>query len=297
MIGFTLVSTSSLAVATFAWLTTNSKATLSSGLMTVSSPDSVVLYAYKGNPNASYEPEKEVDEVQRTFDDDFVGLTKDSDAATLNTYANFNGMYPGKSMTFAFKLENKSSASLAISKITSNDAAMEGLKGTDGEIQNRYHVAADSSTTSINVGWAFDIYVTTLEADSGYSSFVLDPSNEYTAEDFFKYGGPDVPEAYQRDTYLAGSTTNNVVTLTSPISLFSSTELDATKTTYLFFSIHFSDDSSTYYREVEGTGGTAPTVDVIPAQGDRFFRKDPSENGSSNCYSNLTFAINELLLR
>ncbi|MBE6127568.1 MAG: hypothetical protein E7182_06305 [Erysipelotrichaceae bacterium] len=291
MIGFAVLSTSSLAVASFAWFTASTKASANFSNLTVLSPDSVVLYAYKGNPDPSYVPEKDGNK----FDDDFVPLDNNTQESIRTQYADFNGMYPGKAMTFAFKIENKSSAALSITKLTSNDALLEGLKGTDNQHQYRY-VANSTPSELINIGWAMDIYVTTLTSDSGYSSFANDPSNNYAAEDKFLYGSDAVVESkYRKETYLAGTTANNVITLTNQIPLFSSDELDADATTYLFFSVLFSDHDSTYYQEVNGNSGTATDLDVIPTSGDRYFRKTTS--GNSNCYSNLTFAINELSLR
>ena len=230
------------------------------------------------------------------FDDDFVPLDNNTQESTRAQFADFNGMYPGKAMTFAFKIENKSSASLSITKLTSNDSNMQGLVGTDDQPQDRF-VATTSEEELINVGWAINIYATTLVADTGYTSYVNDPSNEYQREDKFLYeGGITVSdESHRRATYLAGSTTNNVVTLTNPISLFDSSSLDDTKTTYLFFSVMFSDESSTFYKEVASDSGTAEEIDVIPPTGNRYFKK--ATTGNSNCYGNLTFALNELLLR
>ncbi len=295
MIGFAVLSTTSLAVSSFAWFITRRKATFEVSQLTVISPDAFSFYAYRGNPVSSYNPEASTGDLEhpnKTFEDDFIALDQNTPSATRDEYLSFNGMYPGKAMTFAFKLVDRTAASLSITKLTSNDATMQGIKGTDNNPQPRYISNYSPANTSINVGWAMNIYVTTLTVDHGYTSFVNDPSNDYEASDLFRYDETSENSAYHRANYLAGNVSSNVVTLSNPIPLFSSSSLSGT--TYVFFSVMFSDESSTYFEEVNGNSGTATPVTEIPTTGTRYFRK--SVNGNSNCYSNLKFAINELRL-
>ena len=295
MIGFAVLSVSALTVSTFAWFTTRNKATFQTGTMVIDSVDDFDFYAYKGNPDDSYVPEEEIEEdVFNKFDDDFIHLGADDSQATKDHYLSLNGMYPGKAMTFAFKT-TKSSFNVSISKITSNDADREGITYTSsGQSYTQHRYVNGKTNMEVNVGWAMNVYVQVFTADSGYSSFVTNPSNDYTATDLFRYDELSETADYHRASYLAGSedTNSHVVTLTNPIPLYSGTSL--TGTNYVIISVLFSDHKSTYFQEVDGTSGTAKPVDTIPTMGDRYFKQ--SDSGSSNCYSNLTFALNELKL-
>lgn len=297
MIGFAVVSTSSLAVSTFAWFVSRAKATLSTSTMVVDSPDDFDFYAYAGNPDSSYVPEdlkpgEEEGGERYGFDHDFVKLSRDDDAATLNHYLSMNGIYPGRSLTFAFDVQGRSNAKISITKITSNDAVKQGIKGSDKNIQHRYAMKG-TTEVEVNVGWAIDIYAMELTSDSVYASFVTDPSNGYTStDDLFLYDDMSDDTTKHATAYLAGSEDDNhVITLTNPIELYSSDDLTDVK--YVLISVLYSDAPSTYFKEVESSSGSAPVIDVVPEKGDRYFRKD-SDIGTSNCYSNLTFALNEL---
>lgn len=281
MIGFAVLSTSSLAAATFAWFTVI-PARMQSGTMTVTSVDAFDFYAYKGNPDDSYVPEHEGND----FEDDFVLLDENTSPADLALYTSLSGIAPGKAMTFAFKYENRTSASVEITKLTSNDGVMQNLS-------QKCYVANQATTTPVNVGWAINIYTTAITTTSGYADYVNDPSDGYTAEDLFLYDELSANSAYHRANYLAGTTSSNIVTLTNPLTVFQSDSLSGD--TYILLSVMFSDESSTYFQEVDGDSGTASPIDIAPESGNRYFRK--ATTGNSNCYGNLSFAINEIRLK
>lgn len=285
-----LLAISTAGVSTYAWFQANASATINatsaSTTITVSKPDDYTFYAYKGNKLDSWDS-------SGTFNNDFVALTTSS---LVNTYTSFEGIYPGKNMIFALSISSASSAEIEIRKIKSNDSNMEGLS------QNRY-VAGTSNGTLINIGWAIDIYSTcvsvttsTVPAYANYSSFISDPSSGN--EDQFLYDELSNDSAHHRATYLAASsTTNNVITLSNPISIFDENSLDPTKDTFIFYSVTFSNSNTTYFNEVSAateSSGTPTIIDIVPASGSRYFKKATA--GNSNCYGGLSFALPELAL-
>ncbi len=285
-----LLAITTAGVSTYAWFQASANATVQTVgndcEITVAKPDDFVFYKYNGN-KTTYTPglTDNNDDGVIDFYDDFTPLVSSSDMATETS---LTGMYPGQAMTFAIKLTNVTSASVDITKVKSNDSVMEGLS------QNRYVSGQGSATAMpVNVGWAMNVFATsfTTKASSNYTTFVGSPSGE----DKFKYDELDNTQAggnyiYHRAYYLAGATASNVVTLTRPINIFSTSS--TSDQLFIVYSVVFSNNDSTYFNEVDGYAGSPNVINVPPESGNRYFSKNTS--GNSNCYASLSFALKEI---
>ncbi len=272
MIGFAVLSTTSLAVSSFAWFIVKNKATFNVNQLTVEAPDDFAFYAYKGNRDASHT-------LQSTFADDFTLIN----SSNLSTETNLTDLKPGDVKTYCIVIsshDTSKNVTLNITKITSNDANMQSGK----------HRYVHGGTVEINIGWAINIYSTaaTSNASTGYSSFVTST----TGTDKFTYTNNN------RSTYLAGTTDGNAINLSTPIPVFDTTVASAT--VYLYYSVVFDNSNEVLYREVDSTGDSV----LIPGSAStRYFKVYNNSDSAleksrcnSNCYQGLTFALNSLSL-
>ena len=266
-----LLAISTAGVSTYAWfVATNSAgstATTESTTISTSKPNEYAFYAYKGN-SASHT-------YTGTFTSDFDAITS-SNIAEKTT---FNKFYPTKAMTFAIKMTSctvGSPITLNLTKVTSNT-----INKQDGT-KHRY---IRTSSKEINVGWAVDVYTKCVAtANSNYNDLINSTSTLSAGDKFTCTSANDT-------TYLAASsTTNNVITLSTPKSLYNA---NATATTmYLFYTVYFTNANTTWYKEVDGSGNVLKEPSSAAT---RYFDLDTS-NGNSNCFAGLSFALNELSL-
>lgn len=285
-----LLAISTAGVSTYAWFQASSQvqiqASSSSTTITVNKPDDFTFYAYKGNKLSTW-PNK------GTFGYDFVSVT----SSTLAEYTSFTSFVPGQNFVYCVKAQQASSLQIYIKKIISNNATKQGLP----------HERLTWSSNSINVGWAIDIF----EYDEVTNHDVL-PSTNYltlvsTLERNSNYPDRfDFSETNNRTVLEAsgtGSSPEKVITLSSDIGIYdnsvstlnygkTTSALNNTKDVYAFFSVVYSDSSDTYYQEVKSGSDSTPVV-VSPTDRDRYFQKD-DENGNSNCYAGLRFALNQI---
>lgn len=273
-VGLTAILTS--AVSTFAWYTSNAQATVNvvtnSTIITTNKPDDYVFYSYNGNRSSSFVK-------NGTFSHDFTAITSSS---ILDLETDLSGIYPGKALTFAIEISNPSSVSLSVTKIKSNDSVKQGLA-------QRRKVANQSY--NVNVGWAMDVYAQGFtgaagNAATGYSTYLDDPSSGNT--DKFNYSATN-----NRSVLEAAGDANHVITLGSPLSLFTNGSVSAAYY-YIFYTVLFSNDADTFYQEVASDSGSAAAIEIPPASGPRYFKK--ATTGNSNCYGSLDFALSELKL-
>jgi|GEM_PF-4207974 len=262
MIGFTLISTSSLAVATFAWLTSNSKATLSTTELRVESGLTFTFYAYKDNfadpANDNYTVTGyQSSSLDNGFANDFVEITDAS-------WTSFPNMYPGDKLTFAIKVEGIASTSIGldVSLFTSTHST---------------NLLADINGVNIPIdfAWATDVYGDSSPTSDYYTKFVA--GNQYEDQD-------DQPVPLEDKLEQGGFDFGEVVSETDADRHFNILETDriSSRTTYLFYTICFSNAPSTYFSLKSGSQ-------------DVFIPDD--EHGNSNCYKGLGFQINELSIR
>ena len=103
-----LLAISTAGVSTWAWFQTNASATVTtestSTTITVSKPDDYTFCSFKGNEVDDYTP-------TNSFATDFRELTTTSD---VNTYTNFVGIKPGKTMLFCVKIQNPNNVNLEV---------------------------------------------------------------------------------------------------------------------------------------------------------------------------------------
>ena len=266
-----LLAITTAGVSTYAWFQANSSATITanstSTTITVNKPDEYAFYAYKGN-NASHT-------YTGTFATDFEAITS-LNLAEKTTFSNF---YPTKAMTFAVAMEGctvGNPISLNLTKVTSNTINKQNASK---------HRLVRSGAKEINVGWAIDIYTKCVASpNSNYNDLINQTSTLSAGDKFACTSAND-------STYLAASSTEgNIITLSSSISLYNQ---NATATTmYLFYTVYFTNATSTWYKEVSSTG---TVLSLESTENTRYFDAD-SSNGNSNCFAGLTFALNELTL-
>ena len=273
MIGMSLLTIASLATATYAWFT-KIVATVNTGTMTVVAPDEYAFYSYIGNyTDLSHTP-------VGTFGDDFVEVNSDSKANETV----FRGTYPGQSKVYCIKIAHRNPekpVSLVLNKFISNNTTKEG-SGLE-------RVDANNEKKEINVGQAIDITSMSSEDGTGYydaahkSGWLVDTNAAAPLTgDVFDLGV---------DVLNEGSNPNQIIELDTPLSIYADTdEQDEWESIYLFFRIHFSDDTSTLYKEINLDEYNMPVT-----TGQREFVKNPTE-GNSNCYAGLTFQLVKLTL-
>ena len=270
-----LVCVMAASISTFAWFqaqaNVNIQTNSTSTTITVSKPDDYVFYYYNKNNLSTYGT------PNGTFSNDFAAVT----SSNAGSVTSMTGMYPGQRLTFAVSkgglTASSTPISLSITKVMSN---------TINKQSNTKHRYIRGGTTDINIGWAMNVYCTVLGSNAanpettltGYSTFITAPSTD-------KFTCTSANES----TYLAGSATNNVITLDTPIPLHSGTATHSTM--FVLYTVEFSNADTTYYQEVDGSG----TVLTVPSTADtRYFNSTTS--GNSNCYAGLNFQLNELAL-
>lgn len=268
-------------VSTFAWFQANASATVTtsstSTTITVSKPDDYTLYYYNGNLSSHT--------YTGTFSSDFTAITNSSD---LSTYTTLNAIYPGKIMVFAVTMTSCDTSNyidLKLTKVTSNT-----INDQDGS-KHRYR---RSPQTEVNIGWAIDIYsaaVATASVNGSYNTMVNNPGS-LSAQDKFSFAIGTTKAAS-----LAGEISSNVITLSTPIELYRSLATATNMT--LFYSVYFSDASTTWFKETNAGGSESYYAPQSNAT--RYFDQYSSGTNNdklynSNCYAGLRFQLNELSL-
>ena len=304
--GVSLLAVASASISTFAWFQAQADVTITtsgaSTTITVNKPDSYTFFAYKGNIESSW------DKKGDSFGDDFVRIV---DSSSLAIYTNFSNFVPGNRFVYCVKIEQAKGLKILLKKLISNDSTKQGLTH-----QRRSYVGEHL----INVGWAIDIFE--YEESVAHES---NPSNSYLTMIGIDYATSAYPDrfnftepAYGTTDPLAasgeGSSPNKVITLSSDVKIYdnktstanyakSTSDLDTTKDTYVFFSVLFSNHNSTYYQLVKGSTDSSPIYEyptsevtsnssVYDVDLDRYYYKQTG--GDSSCYADLKFAFSEI---
>ena len=260
MIGFAVLSTSSLAVASFAWFTASTKATASFTQLRVDAGLQYEFYAYNDNGYSGVPSFEEED----TFDEMFTLV--DSENPNNN---NVIGWWPGQKATFAIKVLafGGSNISLYLDQysvtLASNPTRQTVSDGKDF-----------SGGIEIRMEWAIDIYAGQAVSSGGFKSFMsdADPSDLL-----------DIDVGTQIDH----ATTTG--TITNPLCAF--TDLATPGDLYMFYTVCFSDDNSTWFTETDASKN--PIAAPEPGASARYFNHDTA-GGNSSCYAGLEFHINTL---
>lgn len=295
-----LFAVATASISTFAWFQANANVTINasstSTTITVSKPESQYeYYAYRGNKTLShvagatdYDHDSDYD-----FQDDFISLSSSNVSSETNLET--LGFYPGRSFSFALKVNNlvagTSVVNFSTTTITSNDASKQG-----GGLNNRY--VNGSNNVQINIGWAINIHAIVSTSASGYASFVnLNPNTSSfltSYPDLFEYGYDADYGEENPDPLAAGSNASQSFSLSNNL-IEDYTAL--TSSIYIFYRIVFSNMTDTLYREIDGSGNDV--YEPTEGDSDRLFVAYTSDKAAfctSNCYAGLRFALNTLNL-
>ena len=254
---------------------------------------------------------------------DFTELnTSAKKSALLNT----SMLSPGYKLTFAIKAQTDdseydgtiSSASMYINEYTSSNMLNRKILSAVGTLSANT-VRIDSAIriySSVNTsGWYFGSSVNQFDYNQDIASITPDVTSVDSAGNV------------QTRNYDSNAANSEF----SPYEIGSSESINAT-TVYLFFTIELSNDNGTYYVEYDGSGNNASSLNVpasdyeeetVFVSGHKYYTYSagvytyaPSATsaqvseggyyvvknryfllgtaGNSNCYSGLTFAINEI---
>lgn len=276
MIGMSVLVISSLATATYAWFT-KINVSASTGTMTVIAPDEYAFWSYKGNyTDPGHTP-------SGVFSNDFVEVTSSNKAA--QTDFSSTGAYPGQSKIYCIVIADRNPdkpVSLLLNSFISNNTTKQG-----GGLLPR--VDANNGKKAINIGQAIDITSFSSEDGTGYYDAVNEEGWLVDTNDDAPLTGDVFNPSV--DTLNSGSYANPLVTPATPITIYADTSAqNAWESEYLFFRVCFADDTSTLYRETNLDAYNRPVT-----SGEREFVHDTT-NGTSNCYSGLTFQLVNLTL-
>lgn len=260
MIGFAVLSTSSLAVASFAWFTSNQKATVSTTQLKVQSGLQFKFYAYlgnfKNNDSSNAVTGYQTSTLNNGFDNDFVEITDDS-------WTTMSNMYPGDKLTFAIE----------VSGITTEIIGLD-VKDFNGGRSNTLFAIIEDADVPIEITWAMDLFGDSSSDPSYYTRFVageayeLDEDDnpvalEDTIEPSFPFGSA-VPDNHDEHAFTVMDT-----------------DRIANEKTYLFYTLCFSNEPTTYFTSYNNS-----TTRYVH-----------SDSGTSDVYKGLSFAITQLEVR
>ena len=264
-------------VSTFAWFqaeanvrisTTNSSTTIS-----VSAPEgitlgSAVFYKYTGNGDYGYTTA--ISSSAKVTGEGAVFEEVSASSVSVTPA-------PGKKMTYC-----------AAVTATSGTISRAGIK------LKSYTVTNNANRWRLNSGkTAVDGNVSIEEAINIYAHTDTSCTGTYGSEsstDMFEF---DYADPYNK------SATN--------LTLLSSTEVTASSTIYVFFTIQFDNDSATYYEEYSATPASTPVTSSTSVSSVSRLYSTPandtnpryffnSSSGNSSCYEGLTFSITSMEL-
>ncbi|MEE5995640.1 MAG: hypothetical protein V3G53_03725 [Candidatus Enteromonas sp.] len=262
-----LLASSALAVTTYAWFATNH--IVSATGMTVSAksqePLSLQLYYYNGNfaddPNYA-NPTKaphgylSASSFSGTFASNFTAVSGDNDYQTSSA-----GLYPGRKLTYAVVVGNGGDSSLSI-----------GCSITDFDSDPGNSYIAESEDEPILLSYAIDVHCDYCPYNAVNTYVVNYMTNDYI---------PALSHSSQYDANGAKDLFNVNTANPGTIDLLSNASL-GTEGMVIFFTVIFSDASSTYYSYVSTTSNK------------NYYEKTVS--GDSNCYMSLSFQLKEMLV-
>lgn len=266
LIGSLLLMGSVLATSAYAWFATNNQVSVTGMQISAKDDSSGIgfsLYYYNGNfdddpnyatPTAAPHGYLSTTSFTGTFANNFTKVTG------LNNYQTTSaGLYPGRKLTYALVLTNGSE-----SKDVSID--IEEFLSPSGNVY-----IAETEDAPILLSYAIDMHCDYCPAASLSTNLAAYMANEYfpALNHTSQYVGDAAKDMFNVSTANPGT-----------ISLVEDVTVGATEV-YVFFTVIFSDDPSTYYSFVE----TDETKD--------YYRAD-SVNGNSNCYMTLEFQITDM---
>ncbi len=266
LMGSLLLTGSVLATSAYAWFATNNRVSVT-GMQVTADDDSggigFALYYYNGNfagdpsyasPASAPHGYLDASSFTGTFANNFTRVSGSNAYQTTSA-----GLYPGRKLTYALVLTNDSEE-----KDVSVD--IEEFLSPEGDVY-----IAETADEPILLSYAIDIhcdYCPVASLAANLSSYMtneyfpaLNHSSQYvvdTAKDMFDVSTEDP----------------GTISLVEDVTVGNSE-------VYVFFTVIFSDDTSTYYSFVE----TNEDKD--------YYELDPVA-GNSNCYMSLEFQITEM---
>lgn len=268
-LGVSLLAVGTAGVSTYAWYKASNTEFIVPGNRRINilteAPDdltigSATLYEYDENGEYGY-----VGTINSsaTIDSDFTDVTGDDITITPT---------PGRKMTFAISVTSTNGMNIVNADLLLN--AFSSTNKSNRKVVNSLKNGLVAGRI-VQIEEAINIYshVNTtgvFGTESATDKFVYDYANPYATSSL---GLSLVPD--------------NAKTVTGAL------------TAYAFFTIEFSNDDSTYYKELKKVSDSSYTDDlyITPKNdsADRYFWKsDTSDKGSSSCYEGLQFSITEL---
>ena len=276
-----LICVMSASISTFAWFQAEANVQIqtssSSATITVTKGLDYFLYAYKGN-YADKNTDGDVIGYSTpytitSFSSDFYLI--DSDAKQTKALAS-NGLWPGRRLTFCLAVTGlaKTHVKLDLTRFTSERAAASESRLA------RYVYTTTQTSILVESAWAFNIYADSATTNSNYSRHL----NLKAIAD----GTTALESQFNKTPGNAIAKDSGKTYTTETIPLVNSTAISS-GTSFIFYTLEFSNSSDTFYEEVNGSG---TAITVPPDEGSRFFHKNTG--GNSNCYEGLSFGINGL---
>ena len=267
MIGFSLISVASLAVATYAWFVALPPATFSSGTLTVEAPPDVEVtssqvFMYVGDASA------------KTVDSDYTQLDLDAAIATRTV----EGLNPGDTVTFAVKVTASTIATGTM------DLIYRSYSLSNRTIRNSSPAKVVNMRSAIQISTGAN--GTGAYPSMGEALAPLARGSEYALSSLTQVGSS--MSYYKQDTVsnaINGASIGNTVG-------------------YFFYTIKFVNTEDTFYLETDSGGNakiTTPKSDASSSSGasptpvTRYFTG--SDSGSSTCYEGLKFSITKVAIK
>ena len=280
-------------VSTFAWFQAYGNATLrttSSNLdLSVEAPDTFeldepVFYAYSGNGQAGYSGAISGDISNDAALVNFVKLSTDD---LKNEYFSIASLVPGHKMSFGIKIRTTNDYSL-----TSATLALTGYT----TINNNYRkvLSAVTDGASGTLGYYDEGVTPKIIRIEDIVRFhgTINTTGAFALGDESSLAGYDT--TYTSGTGLRTKSYTDQNYEITTVGSFNA-PLDSA-TIYLFYTIEFSNDSSTWFQEyTEDDSKYYRCYEVIDNNraANRYFHQD-SSHGSSSCYEGLSFRIDQL---
>ena len=279
LIGSLLITGSVLATSAYAWFASSNQVSVTGMQISAKDDSSGIgfsLYYYNGNfdgaayyanPTAAPHGYLSATGFTGTFLENFTKVTG------LNNYQTTSaGLYPGRKLTYALVLTNGSdekNVSIDIEDFSSPFGSAyytteEVVEGVPQEVEK-----------PILLSYAIDIHCDYCPAAS-LSANDFDNLAAYMTNEYF----PALNHTSQYVNSAAKDMFNVSTANPGTISLVEGVPVGATEV-YVFFTVIFSDDPSTYYSFVR-------TVDTK-----NYYEADPVD-GNSNCYMTLQFQITDM---
>lgn len=193
----------------------------------------------------------------------------------------FSGLWPGYRVSYCLAVSNvsKNRLKMDLTRFTSEKAS-----ATDARLKRCIY---GNTSTLIEIGWAINIYTDAAATSTNYvrhlnKKLISDGTTVLT--DNFTYAAGTAIPVDQNQTYTTPDNSHTNLLTTATISNHAA---------YIFYTIEFSDETSTYFQECNPQGNA---ISLPASSGDRLYKSYATAGnaGDSSCYSDLAFSIQKL---